>query len=487
MWTDLLIIALYATCLAGLGAWGVHRLLLLAWLRHHPSPVGEAGAVQTPILVQVPIFKESAVVERVIDAVAALQWPDLRIQILDDSTDETIQLASKRVHRWASRGVNITHVRRSSRDGFKAGALSYGMTLDDAPWICVFDADFVPEPDFLARLTPPLSDSRVGMVQARWTHLNRDERLLTRIEALMLDGHFVIEHTARYRRGLFFNFNGTAGIWRRAAITEAGGWSHDTVTEDLDLSYRAQLRGWRFVYADDITAPAELPSTVRAFLTQQHRWAKGTTQTARKLARPLLKAPLPWSIRLEALNHLTMVAAYPMAFLLALLLPPSIVARATVLSDDWLWLDVLAVLATTGSISVFYGQALLRGGHSARARWWEIPAAMAVGIGCSASQTLAVFEGLMSDDATFARTPKKGGEAHAKVVPAVPWLRAGITIAMAVYLSAALAWAVVQGWWSSLPFMLLFAGGFASVSISLWLEGQRAVESAEMGALPATK
>ena len=202
MWTDLLIIALYATCLAGLGAWGVHRLLLLAWLRHHPSPVGKAGAVQTPILVQVPIFNESAVVERVIDAVAGLQWPDLRIQILDDSTDETIQLASERVHRWASRGVNITHVRRSSRDGFKAGALSYGMTLDDAPWICVFDADFVPEPDFLARLTPPMSDSRVGMVQARWTHLNRDERLLTRIEALMLDGHFVIEHTARYRRGL---------------------------------------------------------------------------------------------------------------------------------------------------------------------------------------------------------------------------------------------------------------------------------------------
>ena len=487
MSTPLLIVALYAACLTGLGAWGVHRLLLLTWLRRRTSSVHTGAPDTLPILVQVPIFNESAVVERVIDAVSTLDWPDLRIQILDDSTDDTVRLARDRVNEWSSRGVNIVHVQRSTRDGFKAGALAHGMTLNDAPLICVFDADFVPEPGFLRRLTPALSDPAVGMVQARWSHLNRDERLLTRIEALMLDGHFIIEHTARYRRGLFFNFNGTAGIWRRAAILEAGGWSHDTVTEDLDLSYRAQLQGWRFVYEDEITAPAELPSTMRAFLTQQHRWAKGTVQTARKLSGPLLRAPLPWPIRLEAINHLTMVAAYPMVFLLALLLPPSILARASVLSDNWLWLDVLTVLATTGSISVFYGQALTRGGHSARARWWEIPAAMAVGIGCSASQTIAVIEGLVSNDATFERTPKQGSRQRTRVVSAVPWIRASVTGGMALYFMAALAWALSQGWWSSLPFMLLFTAGFTGVSLSLWLEGQRAVESAEMGALPATK
>ena len=487
MWTDLLIVVLYAACLAGLGAWGVHRLLLLAWLRHEPKPLATAPAPALPVLVQVPVFNEAAVIARVIDAVAQLHWPTLRIQILDDSNDDTVHLARERVRHWRAQGVEISHVQRSSRVGFKAGALAHGMTLDDAPLICVFDADFVPDPEFIHRMAPALSDPRVGMVQARWTHLNRNERLLTRVEALMLDGHFVIEHTARYRRGLFFNFNGTAGIWRRTAITSAGGWAHDTVTEDLDLSYRAQLEGWRFVYADEITAPAELPATVRAFLTQQHRWAKGTVQTARKLWRPLLRARLPWPTKLEALNHLTMVAAYPLAFLLAVLLPLSVPARSAVLSSDWAWLDALAILATTGSISVFYGQALSRGGHAVHTRWWEIPAAMATGIGCSASQTLAVLEGLVSDDATFERTPKRGSEQRVRTVSSAPWMRTGLTTAMAVYYTMGLAWAVVHGWWLSLPFMALFAAGFIGVSLSLWLEGQRAAESAGMDALPATK
>lgn len=487
MWTDLLIVALYAACLAGLGVWGLHRLLLLTWLRYTPEPLHTEHSAPLPILVQVPLYNEAAVVKRVIDAVAKLQWPELRIQVLDDSNDDTVRLAQERIRYWRAAGVDITHVRRASRAGFKAGALAHGMTLDSAPLICIFDADFVPDPDFLHRLTPALSDPRVGMVQARWTHLNRDERMLTRVEALMLDGHFIIEHTARYRRRLFFNFNGTAGIWRRAAIVEAGGWTTDTVTEDLDISYRAQLQGWRFVYEDQVVAPSELPSTMHAFLTQQHRWAKGTVQTARKLIRPLLRAPVPWTTKLEALNHLTMVAAYPMVFLLALLLPPSIAARASVLNSDWLWLDVLVVLATTGSISTFYGHALVRGGLAMRARWWEIPVAMAVGIGCSASQTLAVIEGLLSDDATFERTPKNGGQKRAQALPSAPMLRVGVTTAATLYYAAALIWSISQGWWSSLPFILLFAAGFAGVSLSLWLEGQRAAGSAEMDVLPATK
>jgi cellulose synthase/poly-beta-1,6-N-acetylglucosamine synthase-like glycosyltransferase len=487
MWTELLTVALYAACLAGLAAWGIHRLLLLYWLGRTPQPTRTDTSYTPPVLVQLPIFNEPAVVKRVIDAVAQLDWPDLRIQVLDDSTDHTVGLAGERARYWKSRGISISHVRRDGRTGFKAGALAHGMTLDDAPLICIFDADFVPEPDFLRTLAPTLVDPSIGMVQARWAHLNRNENLLTRVAALMLDGHFVIEHTARYRRGLFFNFNGTAGIWRRAAIEDAGGWAHDTITEDLDLSYRAQLRGWRFVYREDVTTPAEVPSTVRAFLTQQHRWAKGTVQTARKLLGRIIRAPLPWPTRLEAINHLTMVAAYPLVFLLALLLPPSIAARSSLGAGNLLWLDLLTILATTGSISWFYAQALSRGGHSARTRWWEIPVAMAIGVGCSAALSLAVLEGIYSDDATFERTPKKGREQRARIVPSAPLLRRALTGMMALYYLGALAWVLDHGWWSSLPFVALFTGGFLIVSISQWMEGHRAVESAEMGAVPATK
>ena len=309
-------------------------------------------------------------------------------------------------------GVEISHVRRSSRVGFKAGALAHGMTLDDAPLICVFDADFVPDPEFIHRMAPALSDPRVGMVQARWTHLNRNERLLTRVEALMLDGHFVIEHTARYRRGLFFNFNGTAGIWRRTAITSAGGWAHDTVTEDLDLSYRAQLEGWRFVYADDITALSCPPScgpSPRSTAGPRVQLRRPESCGARSFA------PVSW-FTAEALNHLSMVAAYPLVFLLAVLLPLSVAARSTVV-ERLGPLDAPPSWRRPGA-SGSSRQSLSRGGHAVRTRWWEIPAAMATGNGCSASQTLAVPRPQMT--MTFERTPKQGSEPRVPIASSAP-------------------------------------------------------------------
>ncbi len=487
MWIPLLIVVLYSACLAGLALWGAHRLVLLWWLRQPAKALETGDMTDHAVLVQVPVFNEPAVVARVIDAVCQLRWPDLRIQILDDSTDHTTAIAQERTRYWARQGKNVSLIHRERRTGFKAGALANGLDLDDAPLVCIFDADFLPEPDFLERLTPFLADSEVGMVQGRWGHTNRDESVLTRVEALALDGHFAVEHAARHRRGLFFNFNGTAGVWRRAAILGAGGWEYDTVTEDLDLSYRAQLAGWRFVYRNDVVAPAELPPTMSAFLTQQHRWAKGTAQTARKLLLTILRSEIPWLTRLEAWNHLTAVIAYPLVTLVALLLPLSVAARPVVLSDQLLLFDVVIVAATTGTITGFYAQTLARVGQSVRQRIWEIPLAMAIGVGCAPSQTLATIEGLISSDATFDRTPKRGRGRLMPERPSPSPLRRTITSAMALYYGVAVVWGIRQGSWSSLPFMGLFLVGFVLVSRRLWLEDQRAEESAERADLRAAK
>jgi cellulose synthase/poly-beta-1,6-N-acetylglucosamine synthase-like glycosyltransferase len=478
---------LYGLCLVLLGAWGVHRFVLLRWLsrtRVEPKRIDHGFPT---VLVQIPLYNEPMVAARIIDAVAKLDWPSIEIQVLDDSTDETSAIVSSRSAYWAEQGILISHIRRDERIGYKAGALAAGLSQSHAEFVAIFDADFAPSSDFLEQMMPSLIDPAVGMVQACWTHLNRNQNWLTRVQALMLDGHFVIEHTARYRAGRFFNFNGTAGVWRRRCIIDAGGWSHDTVTEDLDLSYRAQLNGWKFVYRDDVRAPAELPGTTHALLTQQHRWAKGTAQTARKLVGPILSAPLPFGIQLEAVNHLLMVWAYPVVFLLSILFPPSIVARSHLHGEGFLFLDLFAVTATTISIGIFYATALQRSGESIRKRWWEIPAAMAVGIGYSASQTWAVFEGVLSDDATFERTPKRGNGSRPRMGPRIHLRRLFTHTVMALYYCAAIIWAGTAGYWTSLPFMFLIGAGYGAIAISQWIESLGTVEGAEMDVAPATK
>ena len=306
-WMAPALLGLYYSILGVLALYGVHRLVLVVLYARHRrrgAPRPPAPEEWPRVTVQLPLYNELYVARRLIDAVCRLDYPRdrLEIQVLDDSTDETAEIVRAEVARRRAAGFAIHHLRRAERTGFKAGALAAGLERTGGELIAVFDADFVPGPEFLKAAVPYFADPRVGMVQGRWEHLNRDYSLLTRVQALLLDGHFVIEHAARNRAGCFFNFNGTAGVWRRAAIAAAGGWRHDTLTEDLDLSYRAQLAGWRFVYLPDLSVPAELPVDVGGFKSQQYRWAKGSIQTARKLLGRVLAAPLPLRVKARGLR-----------------------------------------------------------------------------------------------------------------------------------------------------------------------------------------
>jgi len=455
-----------------LSAYGLHRLVIL-WLYHrHRGDVPRAESLETlPVVtVQLPVFNERVVVERLIDAACRLDWPAdcLQVQVLDDSTDDTVVFSRAAAARWRERGVDVTVLHRTERVGFKAGALAAGTRVAKGEFLAVFDADFIPTPDFLRRVMPHLAGSPdVGMVQARWGHLNEHSSLLTRLEAVLLDGHFVLEHTARHRSGRFFNFNGTAGVWRRSCIAEAGGWHHDTLTEDLDLSYRAQLAGWRFVFLKDHVVPAELPPDMAAFKTQQHRWAKGTIQTARKLVWPILRAQVPLRVKIEAMVHLTSNLAYPLVLGLAVLLPPTILIRGHSDLVELLLIDLPAFGLSSVSVAVFYIAAEREAHGSAIGRVWRVPLVMALGIGMAVNQTRAVIEGLFGQDVTFVRTPKAGdtdgGPAGAPTylssVGWTPWVELGLTLYFAVFTVIVVA----KGWFASVPFLLLFGLGFGYV------------------------
>lgn len=459
------------TILAVLAIYGVHRLALLARFRWPSGPAAPAapGTDLPKVTVQLPLFNERTVAARLIHAAANLDWPAdrLEIQVLDDSTDDTRALVDAEVQGLRARGVDITAVRRTERTGFKAGALDHGMDQTDADFFCVFDADFVPAPDFLARTMTALEDPGIGMVQARWGHLNRDESWLTRAQSTLLDGHFVVEHKVRHDRGLFFNFNGTAGIWRRRTIEEAGGWQHDTLTEDLDLSYRAQLAGWRFRYASDVVAPAEIPTTIAAFKSQQHRWAKGSVQVYKKLFRTILAAGVPARVKLEALLHLTGNVGYPLVLLLAVLIPITL-PRASALPN---WVHAVALIVCTLPVILFYDSSQRALGRSVLQRLRDVPAAIVLGIGLSVSQTRAVWEGLRRHTGEFVRTPKRGAApASAAGTPSKGYsIRLsgipGIELLFAAWSTFAAVQAVQLGLWGTLPFLMLFVVGFGWVGV----------------------
>ena len=455
-----LIIGFYALTLALLSLYGLHRWWMAAvFLRHRRESPRPGPTPASTVTVQLPLFNEQDVAERLIDAAAAMRWPDLQIQVLDDSTDETTAIVERAVQRHRERGLDIQLLHRSHRQGFKAGALAEATRQARGQFIAVFDADFVPQPDFLERAMSFFQED-VAVVQARWGHINHDESLLTRLQALLLDGHFVVEHTARNRSGRWFNFNGTAGIWRRRAIQEAGGWQHDTLTEDLDLSYRAQMAGWRFVYLVDQVVPAELPRTVDAFRSQQHRWAKGTTQTLLKLGRRVLSAPLPVRVRLEALVHLSANLAYPLVLLLALLNPLAVTLRAE-WRPELLAVDSVAFVTASLGVAVFYGVSQWGAHADWLARLRHIPAAMALGIGLSVNQSRAVLEALLGHDSPFVRTPK-GAYRAARHVPVVELGLFGLHL-------AASGVSVLNGWWASVPLQAIFMWGFGYVAWgSLW-------------------
>ncbi|MGD1857276.1 MAG: glycosyltransferase [Leptolyngbyaceae cyanobacterium] len=469
----ILIIDVYDLLLSIIALYSAHRLLII-WrfyrYRHgSPQPSQIYTADDLPaITVQLPIYNEMYVVERLLTAIAQLDYPldKLEIQVLDDSTDETHAVCRQQVQQLKQR-FNIYHIRRCCRQGFKAGALEHGLTLASGELVAIFDADFVPPPDTLLLMVHYFSNPQVGMVQARWDHLNRSYSTLTELQALMLDGHFVAEQTSRSRTGCFFNFNGTAGIWRVAAIADAGGWQHSTVTEDLDLSYRAQMQGWQCVYLPHIKVPAELPMEMNSFKSQQFRWAKGSSQVAKLLLPSLLRVSLPTYIKVEAFFHLTNNFNYLLMLLLLLL---SLPYQIYVMPYGWrytLFFYGPLSLITSLSLISFY----LVAQRQPQENWlsWtllrNLLLLMGVGIGLSINQSLAVCDGLLRNNRDFIRTPKHGvigtteswiDKKYRAAKSWVPYLE----LAMIVYLVLTLAIALINHHYLSLPFLLLFLAGY---------------------------
>jgi cellulose synthase/poly-beta-1,6-N-acetylglucosamine synthase-like glycosyltransferase len=473
------IIALYLVVLGILGVYGFHRgHLIFLYFRHRrraPKPEGRFDELPR-VTVQLPMFNEMYVAERLIEGVSRIDYPKdkLEIQVLDDSTDETREIAQQKVAELCAQGFDATYVHRTDRTGYKAGALEEGLQVAHGEFLMVFDADFLPTPSIIMDLIHFFTDEEVGMVQARWGHLNRDYSMLTRVQSMMLDGHFVIEHIARNRSGRFFNFNGTAGMWRKTTIQDAGGWQHDTVTEDMDLSFRAQLAGWRFIYVPDALAPAEIPCEMNSFKTQQFRWAKGSAQTARKLLPLVLRAKIPFKVKLEAIFHLTNNFAYLFLVILALLQLPNMLLRRGMDSPELLLLDVPLFAATSGSIVLFY----LTTHRALYNNLWEavkrLPMMMALGIGLSINNARAVVEGLFGNDLEFVRTPKHGVTANhqgwsKKKYRAGKMFHSLVEFLAGLYFVFTIVLAVITGSWVSIPFLVLFMVGFLYVgSLSLY-------------------
>ena len=476
-----------------LAFYGVHRYQLV-WLYYRNKK--KATTWQNPtatfpeghlpfVTIQLPIYNEQFVIDRLIEACCRLDYPRDRfeIQLLDDSTDETVTVAENIVARYAAGYGDLApqpihYLHRTNRHGYKAGALDEGLRSAHGELIAIFDADFVPPPQWLMQVVHHFAEPEVGMVQTRWTHLNRDYSFLTQVEAILLDGHFVLEHGGRSRAGVFFNFNGTAGMWRRTAITEAGGWQHDTLTEDTDLSYRAQMAGWRFKYLQDVECPAELPIEMTAFKTQQARWAKGLIQTGKKILPRVLRSDAPFHTKLEAWYHLTANLSYPLMIVLSTLLMPAMIIRSYQGWLQMLLIDFPLFIASTMSVSSFY---LVSQKELFPGRWYKtllyLPFLMALGVGLTITNTKAVLEALFGIQSAFARTPKyrvaaKGEKSQAKVyrkrLGIVPW----IELAIGCYFIATVYYAIASENFFTVPFLLLFVLGYWYTGLLSLLQGR---------------
>lgn len=464
--------------LALLVPFGLHRMVLVRRVRRHrwEAPPPWCGPLPR-VTVQLPIYNEAEVVERLIEAAGALDHPAdrLEIQVLDDSTDETHVRAAAAVRWLRERGLSAEHLRRDRRRGFKAGALAEGTARARGEFLLILDADFVPPPDLIRRLLPPFRDPGVGMVQARWDHLNEEASRLTRCQALLLDGHFYFEQGGRHAAGRFLNFNGTAGMWRRRALDDAGGWSSDTLTEDLDVSYRAQMAGWRFVFLPGVGVPAELPLTIRALEVQQKRWAQGGVQTARKLLGRLWRGPWSLGVKMDGTLHLGGHLAQPLTVALGLLLLPSALARTSLGLERLLFVDAAVFASATLSFLLFFTAAGRKRGRPWRSLVPHALLTMVLGVGLSASVSRAVARGLSPGTRdVFHRTPKGGRSGHARYrsprAAGDTLLKAGLT----AWMVASAALAVVWGYFGTLPLLLLFASGWAWLGLGDLLEQRRA-------------
>ncbi len=423
------------------------------------------------ITIQLPIFNEMYVVRRLIKSACEVDYPKelLDIQVLDDSTDETKTVAQECVDQLKEEGFDVDYIHRENREGFKGGALQNGLKTAKGEFIAVFDADFVPQKDIFQKTVHYFADKSVGMVQTRWSYLNRKYSFLTKIQAIMLDGHFVIEHAARNWSGRFFNFNGTAGIWRKQAIETAGGWQHDTLTEDLDLSYRSQLKGWKFIYLKDELSPSEIPVEINGFKSQQNRWAKGSIQTAKKLLPQILKSDLPFKVKVEAFFHLTNNVSYLLMLLLSVLIYPSMVARINIGWFQMIVTDVPFLLFATVGISFFYICSQKEAYKDWKSRLLYLPMLMSLGIGLSVNNSKAVLEALFNRETEFKRTPKYKieekkdrwlgkkykGEMNVLVI---------IELLLGIYFSFNIYFAYINKIYVSIPFLMIFQMGYFYVA-----------------------
>jgi cellulose synthase/poly-beta-1,6-N-acetylglucosamine synthase-like glycosyltransferase len=494
------LVAVYLAVLLAVALYGFHRYVLVyLYLKHRTDIYQPKGTfTDLPIVtVQLPMYNEDVVAERIIRATCQLDYPldKLEIQVLDDSTDHSADIARRACEEWAAKGYSIHYIHRVDRQGYKAGALAEGLKQAKGQLIAIFDADFVPPRDMLRNVVPYFAEDRIGMCQVRWDHLNRDASLLTKSQAIFLDGHFIIEHTARNRSGRFMHFNGTAGVWRRTTIEDAGGWQHDTLTEDLDLSYRAQIKGWQFVYLPQFCAPAELPPEMIGFKQQAHRWTKGSFQTAIKLLPKILRSKhLSYRIKTEAFFHLTNTLVYPLMVLLTLLMYPTFYncvgdIIAPLKAHTWgqyLFSASLFVLATCSASTFFvFGQRELLGKVAGWKTLLYIPFLMALGVGVSLNNAKAVLEAIWSAvrhrPSEFVRTPKYGVTGlqqttwrrqsvftlHHLALPIVE-IAFGCYMSCCVFISLSLHffWGADASGLASVPFLLIFAGGYFYVGFA---------------------
>ena len=495
---DWTVLAIYFAVLGVLSLYGAYRVKQVVDFRRYrkiePRPKAVFAEDELPrVTVQLPLFNEFYVVERLLASVAAIDYPRerLEIQVLDDSTDETRGVAERAVVRLRAEGFDISYIQREDREGFKAGALANGLKRAKGELVAIFDADFVPKPDCLRKLVHFFSDPLVGCAQMRWSHINGPYNLLTRLQTILLDGHFVVEQTVRNRTGGFFNFNGTAGLWRRRAIELSGGWQHDTLTEDTDLSFRAQLMGWRFVYLLDEDAPSEVPVEINAFKAQQRRWAKGVTEVALKLYPRILRSPLPPRVKLEMFLRLTGNVSYPLMILASLLQFPLLLVRYNQGFHQLMLLDLPLLLLSTFSVVLFYGTAIrYLDGAGAGRRLLYLPLVMGLGIGLAFSNARAVTEALFGVKSEFVRTPKYKVEgARDEMWKRRKYRRArGLApvfeLTFALYFVLAVAYAAHMRMWGAIPFLSLFCFGYGytgllsllqTSGVRRWLEALRPV------------
>jgi cellulose synthase/poly-beta-1,6-N-acetylglucosamine synthase-like glycosyltransferase len=486
-------LSVYTFMLVMVSIYGLHRyVLVMLYYRHKnkaPQPMGTFDELPT-VTIQLPMYNERLVARRIIEQTCKIDYPRerLQIQVLDDSTDETCDVAQATVAQAKANGFDIEYIHREDRTGYKAGALANGLETARGEFVTIFDADFMPDACFLKRSIQHFTDPKVCVVQTRWDHLNRNDSLLTRTQGILLDGHFAIEHVARNRSGRFMSFNGTAGTWRRAAIDDAGGWHHDTLTEDLDLSYRAQLKGWRFVFLPELTAPAELPPEMNAFKAQQFRWTKGGAQTALKLLPKVMLSRAPLKVKVEAFFHLTCFSVHLYMLALVLMLFPAMFIKQGSSADGSMWagvFDISVFVLATLSASVFYVASQFELFRDWRTALKFLPMLMALGVGLCVSNSKAILEAIFGRKSEFVRTPKYGDSTDGQVDQPTKkrkfnWLPYA-ELVFGIYMSACAIVSMMdyKSAFKSTPFLVIFAFGFFYVS-TMSFQAQRARRTVKM-------